>query len=156
MAGEKLPASLGLEHENPLPAGRYWVFRLGEFQIAKFDEWLARHRKQKVLQVLSSELDQEAEPVTAFVVFEVLFDGAVRWEGPGLPDRSPDHVTSSEDVINAPKVLEPAEQLEEAGKGVARAVARGAETIPLLLFAAGVIYLLTRNSKGTEADELYD
>src|SRR5688572_8570047 len=106
------PASLGLERENPLPAGRYWVFRIGEFQIAKFDEWLARHRKQKLLRVVSSELDQN-EPVTAFVVFEVLHDGAVRWEGPGLPDRSPEHVTSSEDVINAPKVLEPAERLEE-------------------------------------------
>jgi hypothetical protein len=147
-------ASLGLERENPLPAGRYWVFRIGEFQIAKFDEWLARHRKLGVLRVVSSELDQEAEPVTAFVVFEVLFDGAARWEGPGLPDRSPEHVTSSEDVINAPKTLEPAEQIEEAGKAAANAVRRGAETIPLLLFAAGVLYLLSQRKNQSHA--VYD
>ncbi len=150
-----MAASLGLERQNPLPAGRYWVFRIGEFQIAKFDEWLARFRNQKVLRVLSSELDQESEPVTAFILFEVLFDGTVRWEGPGLPDRAAEHVTSSSDVIQAPVVLEPAERLDEAAKGAARAVTRGAETLPLLLFAAAIIYLLTTN-KEENADAMHD
>ncbi len=146
-----MAASLGLERENPLPAGRYWVFRIGEFQIAKFDEWLARFGKQKVLRVLASELDQESEPVTAFVLFEVLFDGTVRWEGPGLPDRAAPHVESSSDVIQAPVVLEPAERIEEAGKEAARAVTRGAETLPLLLFAAAIIYLLTQKKEDSDA-----
>jgi hypothetical protein len=134
------PASLGLERNNPLPVGRYWVFRIGARDIVDFDAWLEKWRRAGALGVVSSELDPSTSPQTAFIVFKVTQPNTVIWEGPGLPDRSPDHVTSSQDVISAPAVLEPAERLEN----VVKTVTRAGETLPLLLFAAGVIYLLTR------------
>jgi hypothetical protein len=134
------PASLGLERKNPLPKGRYWVFRIGPKDIVAFDAWLAKYRKAKALRVVSSELDQgeTTAEMTAFIVWEVLRPDEVVWEGPGLPDRSPPHVTSAEDVISAPKILEPAEQMAEAAAKVTRA----GENLPTLLFFAAIVYLL--------------
>ena len=148
------PASLGLERRNPLPAGRYWVFRVGARQIVDFDAWLKKNRP--IVRLVATDLDTGGgEPQNSFNVFEVLRDDEVMWEGPGLPDRSPPHVTSRQDVEKAPVVLEPAEQVTEAGRKVAAAVTRGAETIPLLLLAAGVLYLLSTTKRGSD-DYVYD
>lgn len=146
-------ASLGLERKNPLPVGRYWVFRLGPEQIRDFDKWLDVHRRMKVLRVVASELDQEADPVTAFVVFEVTRDNAVVWQGPGLPDRSPPHVTSAQDVVQAPNVKSGAERLQDAADEAGKALTRGLENVPLLLFAAGVLYLMTRSKRRDDERE---
>lgn len=132
-----MTASLGLERRNPLPKGRYWVFRIGTNDINRFDAWLRAWTLPKFLRVVSTELDIDADPVTEFVVFEVLVDGAVVWEGPGLPDRSPANVTSAKDVIQAPDIDSGLEQL-------AKAFEDGGETIPLILFGAAVFYLLTK------------
>ena len=134
-----MAASLGLERKNPLPKGRYWVFRMGP-DIGRFDAWLRAWTLPKFLRVVSTELDIDADPVTEFVVFEVLVDGAVVWEGPGLPDRSPPNVTSAKDVIQAPEVDSGLETLTNA-------LESGGETIPLLLFGLGVWYLLTKDSR---------
>lgn len=151
-----LAASLGLERKNPLPKGRYWVFRVGARQIVDFDAWLKKNRP--LVKLVATDLDtQGAEPQNSFNVFEVAVDNEVVWEGPGLPDRSPPHVTSRQDVENAPVVLEPAEQVTEAGRKVADAVTRGAESFTLLLFAAGILYLLsTTKASRHESAEVYD
>lgn len=140
-----MPASLGLERRNPLPTGRYWVFRLGAEAIRDFDQWLAVHRRMKALRVVASELDQDANPITSFVVFEVLQPNVVVWQGPGLPDRAPPHVTSAQDVIQAPNVKSGSERLQDAFDEAGKSLTRGLETVPLLLFAAAVIYLLQKN-----------
>lgn len=149
-------ASLGLERKNPLPVGRYWVFRIGPDQIVAFDAWIAKHRKAKNLRVVSSELDQSGPvaQMTAFIVFEVLTPDAVLWEGPGLPDRSPAHVTSSDDVIQAPKVLEPEDQIAQTARDAAAVVTRGAENLPTLMFIAGILYLLMQQRSSHH--EVYD
>lgn len=129
-----MAASLGLERKNPLPKGRYWVFRMGE-DIGAFDAWLRAWTIPKFLRVVSTELDVDADPVTEFVVFEVLQDNVVVWVGPGLPDRSPPNVTSAKDVIQAPDIDSGLEQLSKALEQ---------DSVPLLIFAAGVLYLLTK------------
>jgi len=144
-----LPASLGLERKNPLPVGRYWVFRTGLVDIEAFDKWLATHRKMQVLKVVASDFDPggpflNTHPPTAFVVFQVLAPNAVVWQGPGLPDRAPPHVTNRQDVEQAPIILDSAERLENAAQRAASAVTRGGETFTLLLFAAAVLYLLSQ------------
>jgi len=135
-----MTASLGLERRNPLPKGRYWVFRLGVNDINRFDAWLRAWTLPKFLRVVSTELDVDADPITEFVVFEVLVDGAVVWEGPGLPDRSPPNVTSAQDVIQAPNIDAGLDQLRKT-------LTAGGEAIPTLLFLAGAIYLLTKGGK---------
>jgi len=134
-----MTASLGLERRNPLPKGRYWVFRMGP-DIGRFDAWLRAWTLPKFLRVVSTELDIDADPITEFVVFEVLVDGVVMWQGPGLPDRSPPHVTSAQDVIQAPTVDTGLDQLRKA-------FTASGEAIPTLLFLAGAIYLLTKGGK---------
>lgn len=146
-----MPASLGLERRNPLPTGRYWVFRLGAEQIRDFDKWLDVHRRMKALRVVASELDQDSDPVTSFVVFEVLMPQTVVWQGPGLPDRSPPHVTSAQDVIQAPNVKSGSERLQDAFDSAGKSLTRGLETVPLLLFAAAVIYLMTKKDRESES-----
>ena len=149
------PASLGLERRNPLPKGRYWVFRVGARQIVDFDAWPKKNRP--LVKLVATDLDTSIEPQNSFNVFEVLVDNEVVWEGPGLPDRSPPNVTSRQDVEKAPVVLEPAEQIEEAARKAAGAVTRGAETLSLLLFAAGIAYLLSTTKRGShERSEVYD
>lgn len=150
-----MAASFGFERRNPLPVGRYWVFRLGQQQIADFDQWLNVFRRMKALRVVASELDQESDPVTSFVVWEVLIPDVVVWQGPGLPDKSPPHVTSSQDVVQAPNVKSGAERLQDAADAAGRSLTRGLETVPMLLFAAGVIYLMTRPSRRNDERE-YD
>lgn len=145
-----MQASLGLERKNPLPVGRYWVFRLGAEQIAAFDQWVNVHRRMKALRVIASEFDQESKPIQTFTVFEVLAPNAVVWQGPGLPDRAPAHVTSSQDVVQAPVVPSGAERLENALKGALG----GGETLSLLLFGAAVLYLMSQ--KGSSHHELRD
>lgn len=140
-------ASLGFERRNPLPVGRYWVFRLGQQQIADFDQWLSVFRRMKALRVVASELDQDADPVTSFVVWEVLLPNTVVWQGPGLPDKSPPHVTSAQDVIQAPTVPGPGERIDEALRDAGRSLLRGLETGPGLLLAAGVLYLMLRSPR---------
>jgi hypothetical protein len=149
------PASLGLERRNPLPKGRYWVFRVGARQIVDFDDWLRRNRP--LVRLVATDLDPGERgdvPQNSFNVFEVLRDGEVTWEGPGLPDRSPPHVTSRQDVERAPVILDAPERVRQGIEDAANAVKRGAETIPLLLFLAGVAYLLTQKERGSR--EVYD
>lgn len=134
------PASLGLERRNPLPAGRYWVFRIGARAIVDFDAWLTKNRANVKLR--NHELDPSAEPQTSFNVFEVLQSGVTMWEGPGLPDRSPPHVTSSQDVQSGPVVLD----LPERARQAAEAATRGAESIPTLLFFFGALWLLSQGN----------
>lgn len=133
-------ASLGLEHRNPLPKGRYWVFRIGGDDIVRFDAWLRTWSIPKLVRVVSTELDEDADPIVEFVVFEVTADGAVVWDQPGLPDRSPPNVTSAADVIQAPNVDSGLDKLSKAFES-------SGETIPLLLFGLGVWYLLTKDTR---------
>lgn len=143
------PASFGFERRNPLPVGRYWTMRIGQKQIEDFDAWLATHRRLKALRVVASDFDPggpflKTNPPTAFVVWEVLVPRAVVWQGPGLPDKSPPHVTSREDVEKGPVILEPAERAAEAAREAVSAVTRGGETFTVLLFVVAVAYLLSK------------
>lgn len=156
MAAPKPPASFGFERRNPLPVGRYWYFatnsRLHPTNVEDFDEWLSMHRASGALRVEASEFDKgggllDTDPPTSFTVFRVLQPNIVHWDNPGLPDRAPEHVTSAQDVVSAPTVLEPAERLEEAVKKTKETLLRGNETLTLLLFGAAVLYLLTTNGK---------
>lgn len=140
------PASFGFERRNPLPVGRYWTMRQGAEDIAAFDVWLSVHRKMKALRVVASDFDKggpflKTNPPSAFVVFEVLVPNVVVWQGPGLPDKSPPHVTSRSDVEKGPVILEPAERAADA---VASAVTRGSESFTTLLFVAAVVFLLAK------------
>lgn len=156
MATKKPPASFGFERRNPLPVGRYWYFatnsRVHPRNVEEFDEWIAMHRSSGALRVEASEFDPgggllDLDPATSFTVFRVLQPNIVHWDNPGLPDRAPEHVTSAQDVVKAPTILEPAEQaaeaVEKARKKVEETVTRGGETLSLLLFAAAVLYLIT-------------
>jgi hypothetical protein len=136
------PPSLGFERRNPLPKGRYWVFRIGPKQIVEFDAWLTKWRKQKALAVRSSDLDagQTTATMTAFIVFEVLVDDTVVWDQFGLPDRAPGHVTSRADV-ERPEEPEPLDKLADAARRTTDSLSMGIEGVPGFLLAAGLIYL---------------
>lgn len=132
---------MAVERSALLPEGRYAVTLLGNLQIERFDEWLRRHRD--FVSPRSSDLDQEAKPVSAFIVFDVDVSDVVRWEGPGFPtiveSGTTGPIPSREDFEQTPEVLEPAEQLSSFFDSVRPA-------LPVLLLLA-VAFLWNKESK---------
>jgi hypothetical protein len=142
------PPSLGLERRNPLPKGRYWVFRIGARQITDFDAWLTKWRKQKALGVRTADLDPgtSSRPQTAFILFEVFVDDVVVWDQFGLPDRAPGHVTSRSDV-ETPEPPDPLDQLADAATRGRESLAANLAGLPGWLLVGGLLYLFATSSK---------
>jgi hypothetical protein len=112
---------------SPIPPGRYWISVLGPENIRDFDQWI----RDMVggVRVEMSSLDKEAKPIRLFVIFNVPPGRAPFLNGAlfGLPNFAPAEVQSSQDVEQAPIVLEPAEQISDFFGGLADTAAETAK-----------------------------
>lgn len=107
---------MALERRNPLPAGRYAVTLVGKLQMERFADWRNLHRE--FVSVRNATLNADAE--TEFVVFEVDTDGAVRWQGPGFPDRVSEDVETFQDFEQSPITPDPLNALISSSEALSK------------------------------------
>src|SRR5690606_35363365 len=89
-----------------------------------------RNLNKEFVSVKHASLDADRQQ--EFVVFEVSLDGAVRWQGPGYPDRVSDDVESWQDFEQSPVTPDPLNAFIASNETLARGW-------PWLVLIAGVL-----------------
>ncbi len=140
--------------ENPVPAGRYWLYLIGEEQRGQFEAGKkglneAHPGLVRVLATTHHEPNEtgENEPETDWILFEVSAPALWDFEKMGFPTVAPKDVTTEADIKTRPEPTEdPLDALQDRLADLGT-LAKGAFGVIIGFAVAGGVLLLVNGRR---------